>query len=198
MTYARDVILNAPDIPQQRALETIESWREQALELVQAGCSYAEAAAQADMEPLERRALHALFASHIREIERVCQQQAETIGDRALETDDLISEAYVVFQSLLVQYNPSRGSLSTYVAASMPDRLADAYKTSRRRQDKHADMEGALSEGEAEPADRFLQSLLPTEIDIDHIAERIIEEAPAIQHARLRHVWERLTRPERR
>jgi hypothetical protein len=178
----------APDLPEQKALSVLESWRQRAQERRES-CTQREAA-QLEMAPQERRALHALYAAHAEEIDAVCARMAEQAEDRATEKADLLSESWEVFRAALVDFDPERASLETYVQIAMRSRLSDLVKTQRAT----TELEDAVpGEEETELPDDEHRPALPASLDLDRIAERVIEERSPREHQRLREVWERLS-----
>jgi hypothetical protein len=178
----------APDLSEHKALELLSDWRQRAQERRES-CTQREAA-QLEMTPHERKALHSLYAAHVEEIDAVCARMAEQAEDRATEKDDLLSESWEVFRAALVDYDPERASLSTYVQIAMRSRLSDLVKTQRAT----TELEDAVpGQEQTELEDDEHRPALPPSLNLDEIAERVIEERSPREHQRLREVWERLS-----
>jgi RNA polymerase sigma factor (sigma-70 family) len=85
----------------------------------------------------DRDALNALYAAYLPRLDhwvrRALSSCYRTGADPAIEPDDIVQQAYLVFADLVLSWS-ERGSLSAYLIAYFPWRLSDAV---RRMSDSH-------------------------------------------------------------
>lgn len=198
MTYCDRILAHAPSIPKQEALDRLEPWRQriQASEL-----SLSDAVHEHPPSPSDWRCIQALHAEHVRQIDDIVRRLHEReveMSDRSVHTPaDLHSEALLLFQIAIASYTEGV-ALSTHVHIVMTTRLQNVVRDSRKRDDS---LDAATFEDELEPPAPSTTTPLPTSLDIDEIAERLIEEhakaadRPAKERQRARQLWQRLRDP---
>jgi hypothetical protein len=72
----------------------------------------------------EAGALYQLFALRAETVYHVAREELERASEvDALELQDVLQEAYVLYQRSMVQYDPERGTLKNYLAHALRQRI---------------------------------------------------------------------------
>lgn len=74
----------------------------------------------------EAGALYQLFASKAETVYHVAREELEHASEtNALTLEDILQEAYVLYQRSMVRYDPERGTLKNYLAHALRQRIRD-------------------------------------------------------------------------
>lgn len=107
-------------------LAQISDWQERA-QAVAAEASHnstKRAVEECPPEGDEARAIYHLFALHAETIWHVCNTALEQTAETdAVSLEDVLQEAYPLFQRCLVSYDPDRGPLDLYLANALKRRV---------------------------------------------------------------------------
>lgn len=108
-----------PDTDPEALLETIEGWQERAQEVADKSGTE-EAIEKCPPSDEEARAIYQLFSVHAETIFHVCKTVLEKTPEvEALELEDVLQEAYPLFQRVLIRYERERGDLQLYLANAL-------------------------------------------------------------------------------
>jgi len=132
--------------------DLIEEWQRRAQQAAEKHDRHACKHAVQEVTPTneEAQALYSLYDEHKADIEDWCREAlAKAQGEDAppLELQDLMVEAYVLFQRSLVRYDSGKSSLRTYLQHDLRGRIRDYLKamsedrrprTESKREDRSA------------------------------------------------------------
>lgn len=138
------------------------------------------------MNPTERQAYNRFFVEHQELIEFLCRDVIEQCNDKALETQDLISESFILLKEVLTDYDNTKGNIKSYIGTALRNKLVDFVKYRKR----HDDLSSAAPPYNNEPAKNEHQPLLPSWIDVNKLAQRLIDQSQNTQN--LKAFWSRL------
>jgi len=138
------------------------------------------------MNPTEREAYNVLFVEHQELIQFLCRDVIQQCHDKALQTQDLFSESFLLLKEVLTDYDNTKGNIKSYIGTALRNKLVDFVKY-RKRHDK---LSSAAPPYNSEPANNEHQPLLPSWIDVNKMAQRLIDQSQNTQN--LKAFWSRL------
>jgi DNA-directed RNA polymerase specialized sigma subunit len=116
----------------------------------------------------EAEALFALYRKHKDDIKHWCRQALSKAQGTTLTLDDVMAEAYILFQRSLVRYDEEKAGLRTYLQHDLRGRIRDYLEAVTEEQGE-----------QEEPEDR----VVAPGFDLVEIYEELIDEGRVSEEA---------------